>query len=106
MQTTIHSSDFALTDALESFIKQQVSQSMKICSDKVESLVIRLKDNNDPQQDKECSVEIKLAQQPPIVVSKRSANAYASIREALSRASRTTRRRLEKRRVKKNVMRF
>lgn len=104
MQTTIHSSDFALTDALESFIQQQVSQSMKICSDKVESLVIRLKDINDPQHDKECSVEIKLAQQPSIVVSKRSGNAYNSIREALSRASRTTKRRLGKRKSKKNAI--
>ena len=77
MQTTIHSSDFALTDALENFIKQQITQSMLKCSDKVESLKIRLKDINDPKQDKECSVEVKLAQQPPIVVSKRSNDAYA-----------------------------
>jgi len=104
MQTKIHSSDFALTEALESYIKQQVSQSMKVCSDKVESLVIRLKDLNDPRNDKECSVEIKLAQHAPIVVSKRSDNAYTSIRSALARASRTTLRRVRKRRDKKGVM--
>lgn len=101
MQTTIKSNDFTLTDALENFIKEQVNQSMKICSDKVESLVIRLKDINDPRQDKECSVEIKLAQHAPIIVSKRSSNAYSSIRSALSRASRTTRRRLGKRQDRK-----
>jgi len=101
MQTTIHSSDFALTDALENFIKQQVGQSMTKCSDRVESLIVRLKEINGPQHDKECIVEVKLAQQPPIVVSKRNADAYASIRSALSRASRTTLRRVKKRRAKK-----
>jgi len=101
MQTTIHSNDFTLTDALENFIKQQVSQSMAKCSDKIESLKIRLKDVNDPKQVKECSVEVRLAHQAPIVVSKRSDNAYTSIREAVSRASRTTLRRVKKRRVKK-----
>ena len=104
MQTTIHSSDFALTDALESFTKQQVQQSMKKCSDKVEGLVIRLKSINGPQREKECVVEVKLAQHAPVVVSKRSGDAYASIRAALSRASRTTLRRVSKRRLKRGEM--
>ena len=104
MQTTIHSSDFALTEALETFIKQQVGQSMTKCSDKVESLIVRLKDINGPLEDKECTVEVKLARQPPIVVSKRSADAYASIRGAVSRASRTTLRRVKRRRDRKSEM--
>jgi len=104
MQTTIRSNDFALTDALESFIKQLVNQSMKVRSNKIESLVVRLKDINDPQYDKECSVEVKLVQHAPIIVSKRSTDAYASIRSALSRASGVTLRRAGKRRGRKGRM--
>ena len=105
MQTAIHSSDFALTTALESFIHQQAEQSMKVCTDRVERLVIRLKDLNGPKggEDKQCSVEIKLAHCDPIVVSKTSTDAYASIRKALSRASRIAVRRIGKRRARKHL---
>jgi ribosomal subunit interface protein len=98
MQTVIRSSDFELTEALNSFIKDQASRTMKVCSNKVERLVVRLKDTNDPQQEKECVVEVQLPNHATIVVSKKNANAYASIREALERASRTALRKLKKRR--------
>jgi ribosome-associated translation inhibitor RaiA len=103
MQTVIHSSDFALTDALNNFIKHQARKSMSTCSNRVERLVIRLKDINGPKggDDKECCVEVKLANCAPIVVSKRSSDAYSSIRKALGRASRTTLRKLGKRRTHK-----
>ncbi|MFT5572574.1 MAG: putative sigma-54 modulation protein [Cryomorphaceae bacterium] len=105
MQTAIHSSDFALTTALENFIHQQAGKSMNVCADRVERLVVRLRDVNGPRggQDKECSVEVKLAHCEPIVVSKRSSDAYSSIRKALSRASRVTLRRIDKRRARKYV---
>lgn len=101
MQTVIHSNDFTLTDALTHFINQQVGTSMSVCAAQVERLVIRLKDVNGPKggDDKECSVEVKLVSHAPIVVSKRSSDAYASIRKALGRASRTTIRKLNKRRA-------
>ena len=98
MQTVIRSSDFELTEALNSFIKEQASRTMKVCSSRVERLVVRLKDTNDPQQDKECVVEVTLPNHAPIVVIKKNTNAYASIREALERASRTALRKLKKRR--------
>jgi ribosomal subunit interface protein len=103
MQTVIRSSDFSLTDALETFIKQQARKSMRKCSSQVARLVIRIKDINGPKggQDKECSVEVMLPNHGPIVVSKRSSDAYSSIRKALGRASRTTLRKLKKRRASK-----
>lgn len=103
MQTVIHSNDFAITSALDSFIKDHAKKSMRVCTDRVERLVIRLKDVNGPKGgvDKECSVEVKLARHAPIVVRKRSSDAYASIRQALGRASRITLRKLGKRRAYK-----
>ena len=104
MQTVIHSNDFALTGALNSFINKQAAKSMNACSTQVDRLVVRLKDLNGPKggNDKECSVEVKLTNHAPIVVRKRSSDAYASIRKALGQASRTTLRKLKKRRVLKS----
>ena len=101
MQTLIHSNDFVLTSALDSFIRSHAKKSMSACSDQVERLVVRLKDVNGPKggNDMECCVEVKLANFAPIVVSKRSSDAYASIRQALGRASRTTLRKVGKRRA-------
>ncbi len=103
MQTIIQSNDFNLTSALESFINQRVKKSMGACTGRIERLVVRLKDLNGPKggADKECCVEIKLAQQKSVVVRMRGADAYLCIQKALSRASRTTLRRLGKRKALK-----
>ncbi len=101
MQTIIQSNDFALTRALDAFIKNQTNKSMSACSDQVEHVTVRLKDINGAKggNDKQCSVEVRLANLAPIIVSKRSSDAYACIRKALGRASRTTLRKLGKRHV-------
>ncbi len=108
MQTVIQSQDFALTDALKSFIKDHASKSMNSCNNHVKQLNIRLKDINGPKggEDKECIVEVKLANYAPIVVVKRSSDTYQSIRNALSRASRITLRKVGKRRTMKTAPRF
>ncbi|MFT6047884.1 MAG: putative sigma-54 modulation protein [Arenicella sp.] len=100
MQIVIHSNDFPLTSALYLFIRRHAKKSMRACSDQVDRVVVRLKDVNGPKggEDKECCVEVRLASFAPIVVSKRSSDAYASISQALGRASRTTLRQLAKRR--------
>ena len=43
MKTIIHSTDFALTEALETFIRQQADKSLRVCSDQTERLIVRLK---------------------------------------------------------------
>ena len=108
MQIIIQSQDFALTEALKSFIKDHASKSMNSCITHIKHLNIRLKDINVPKggEDKECCVEVKLANSAPIVVIKRNSDAYQSIREALSRASRITLRKVGKRRIMKTDSRF
>lgn len=100
MQTIIHSSDFRLTRALRRFIKQESKRTMNICSERVEKIIVRLKDLNGPKggTDKECSVELRLRKRAPVIVSKRSSNTYKSIHRALERAARTARRKIVKRR--------
>ena len=108
MQTIIQSQDFALTGALKSFIQDHANKSMNSCNTHIKQLNIRLKDINGPKggEDKECCVEVKLANSAPIVVTKRSSDAYQSIRMALSRASRITLRKVGKRRTLKTHPRF
>jgi len=108
MQTVIQSKDYALTEALQSFIREHAKKSMNSCNNHIKQLNIRLKDINGPKggEDKECLVEVKLANHAPIVVVKRSSDAYQSIRNALSRASRITLRKVGKRRTKKTDSRF
>lgn len=100
MQTAIQSSDYALTGALRSFIRGQIGKTMHASSSHIHKLTVRLKDLNGPKggEDKECCIEITLPDQAPVIVKKRSSNAYASIRNALDRASRITLRRLDKKR--------
>lgn len=109
MQTVIRSKDFALTTSLNRFIKRQSAKSMRACADQIVRLDVRLKNvhglkGGPDNPDKECSVEVTLPHHAPIVVSKRSSNAYASIRHALGRASRTTLRKLSKRRAIRPTM--
>ena len=61
-------------------------------------LVVGLVEEAKLKAEKECVVEVQLPNHATIVVSKKNANAYASIREALERASRTALRKLKKRR--------
>ncbi len=98
MNTQIHSNDITLNNTLHKFIQKQAKKSMTVCPDRVERLIVRLKDINGPKggDDKECSVEIKIANSAPIIVTKRSTNIYTSIHQAMKRASRTTLRRIGK----------
>ncbi|MGK0273403.1 MAG: putative sigma-54 modulation protein [Cocleimonas sp.] len=108
METVIQSQDFTLTEALKSFIKEHARKSMNSCSNHIKKINIHLKDINGPKggEDKECCVEVQLANHAPIVVVKRSSDAYQSIRNALSRASRITLRKVGKRRTMKSDPRF
>ena len=101
MKTVIKSHDFTITQAMERFIQRKTRTMMSASQEQTERLVVRLRDINGPKggQDKECSVEVTLPNFAPIVVKKRSSNAYASISQALKRASRITLRRIAKRRV-------
>ena len=98
MQVVIRSNDFTITKALRNFLHSQIKRSMAACSRNVESITIRLKDLNGPKGgiDKECLVEVKIANGAPVVVRKQSTNAYQGIRQALARAARVTLRRLRK----------
>lgn len=107
MKVEIQSQDFSITESLDYFIHKQIETSMKACSNQIERITVRLKDLNGPKggRDKACSVEVQIANFPAVIVSKRSSDAYSSIRKAVGRASRVTLRRLKKRKPDKIELR-
>ena len=100
MKIDIQSQDFPLTTALETFIRNQAHKKMSLCSEKVNRLVVRLKSirQSNGMNDPQCCIEVELVRQPNVVVIKRDANAYSTIRQAMTRAARTTLRQTGKRR--------
>ena len=104
MKVVIRSNDFTLTDSLRTFLNEQVRKSMSVCARNIELITIRLKDINGPKGgvDKECIVEIQIANQSPVVVKKRNSDAYRGIRQAVTRAARVALRRLRKRQDQKS----
>ena len=100
MQISIQSQDFPLTQALETFIRNQAIKAMGSFSERINRLVVRLKSikQSNGMDTPQCCIEVHLAKQPNVVVIKRSANAYSTIRHAMARAERTTLRQIGKRR--------
>ena len=101
MRTLIQSIDFPLTKALKTFILCHAEKNALLHTERVKSVIVRLKDLNGPKggADKQCIVEVQLSNLPPIVVKRCSLDAYASARHALARASRIVNRRLGRQRA-------
>ena len=101
MNMIIQAQGFKLTRSLESYTREQITKAVGNCSEKIERVVVRLKDINGPRGgiDKHCSVEIKLSNQPVTVVKKTSADMYTTVHRTASRAARTALRQLKRRRV-------
>ena len=101
MDMIIQTQGFKLTRSLEHFTREQINRAMSNCSERIDRVVVRLKDINGPKGgvDKHCSVEIKLANFPVTVVKKTSADMYTNIRKTSSRAARIALRQLKRRRV-------
>lgn len=101
MNMIIQTQGFKLTRSLELFTREQITRAMSHCSEKIDRVVVRLKDINGPKGgvDKYCSVEVKLANHPTTVVKKTSSDMYLNISKTTSRAARIALRQLKKRRV-------
>ncbi|MBT8116176.1 MAG: HPF/RaiA family ribosome-associated protein [Arenicella sp.] len=100
MQILIQTNDFALTPALEKFIRDKAQNALSASADRIERVSVRLKDLNGPKggRDKECCVEVSIPSSTAVVVTKRNSDAYACLRQTLGRAARVTLRRLDRRR--------
>lgn len=101
MEMTVQTQGFKLTRSLEQFTQYHIHKTLKCCSENIERVVVRLKDINGPKggDDKHCSVEIKLAHKPVMIITKTSGDMYQGIRQTTKRAARTAMRQLKRRRA-------
>ncbi|HAU69033.1 MAG: HPF/RaiA family ribosome-associated protein [Arenicella sp.] len=107
MKIQIYSNDINLTDPLKLSIEAQAEKRAARHVDRIDTMVIRIKDLNGPKggKDKQCTVEIHQAGQAPIVVTKQSESLAKAINKALGRAVRTSVRKTRKQNVYSAVRR-
>ena len=100
MQIIIQSQDFKVSRSLNQLIRKQTNKFMGAYSNHIEQIVIRLKNVTQPNGmiDPQCCVEVRLPQQPNVVVIKRSGNVRSTIKKAIARAGQTTLQHLSRRR--------
>lgn len=99
MKIDLQSPDFEITKAIRDYVTDKTNRSLSSISGNLIGVTIHLRDVNGSRggQDKECKVELSLADMPSIMVKKRSSDAYVAIKKAISRASRSGMRALRKR---------
>lgn len=101
MDTVIQTQGFKLTPSLDSFIRSQIKSGLRCSADKIERVIVRLRDANGPSgaDDKQCSVEIKLSRRPIIIISRATGDMYQSVRQTTKKAARTALRKIKRRRT-------
>ena len=98
MNININSPDFTITEALDDFIHKSASRSLEPVKDNLHQVHVHLRDINGPRggRDKECTVEISMHGMSPVLVKKRSSDAYSAIRKSFGRAARTSLRHIKR----------
>jgi ribosomal subunit interface protein len=100
MQIEIQARKFSATRAMRAHIERRLGFALSSCYRHVKRILVRLSDINGPRggNDKRCHIEVILPGQAAVVVEDTEADLYVAIDRAASRASRTVKRRLGRRR--------
>ena len=96
MQMDIQSQGFTLTDGLRDYLKKRLAYALNHGDEYITRVTVRLSDINGPRGgvDKRCFIEVRLKQQPAVVIEDTEADLYMAIDRAAERAGRTLARRL------------
>lgn len=107
MKIDIQASDFSITDSMHKHICKRVESNLAFCEAHVVRTVVRLSDINGPKggHDKCCLLQIALVGMPDVIIDNKADDLYAAIDQAASRAGRTIRRRLTRRRDRSRTSR-
>lgn len=100
MQMDIQSQGFTLTDSLRDYLKKRLAYALNHGDEYISRVTVRLSDINGPRggADKRCFIEVRLKQQPAVVIEDTEADLYVAIDRAAERAGRTLTRRLGRQR--------
>jgi len=106
MQLQIESRHVYLTDALEDYVARRVGFAFNRVAHRITDIVVRLANINGPRggEDKSCQVQVRLNRGRTVVLEGRDASAYRAIDRTLSRAKRTVREELRRRRDRRRTM--
>ena len=91
MQINILARHFPLTSALRNHAERRLRFALACCDDHIQRVVMRLSDINGPRggEDKRCSLQVRLAGLPDVVIEDTEADLYVAIDRAVDRAGRT-----------------
>lgn len=100
MQMDIQSQGFTLTDSLRDYLMKRLAYALNHGGEYISRVTVRLSDINGPRggADKRCFIEVRLKQQPAVVIEDTEADLYVAIDRAAERAGRTLTRRLARQR--------
>jgi len=89
MQIHIQARSFTLTKSLRKYIEHKLKSSLSSCQDRLQRVVVRLKDTNGPRGgvDKQCHVHVVVPGMSDVIIEDTENNMYAAIDRATDRAS-------------------
>lgn len=108
MNITTRAQDFATTNAIDQFVRDQVLASLQRFGEEIMAVDVFMKDANGPKGgiDKHALIRVRLRNRQVIALHTAHENLYAAIRKGSKRTRQAVRRHLRKtRRVKKQRMR-
>ncbi|MDH4233875.1 MAG: HPF/RaiA family ribosome-associated protein [Gallionella sp.] len=100
MQMDIQSQGFTLTNGLRDYLKKRLAYALNHGDGHITRVTVRLSDINGPRGgvDMCCFIEVRLKQQPAVVIEDTEADLYVAIDRAAERTGRTLTRRLARQR--------
>ena len=108
MNITTRANDFALTEAIDTFVRKELRSALRLVDREVVSVDVSLKDINGPKggADKQVLICVHLRNRQQVAVDTVHQNLYAAIKTGVRRTRRTVRRALQKsRRVDRRSLR-
>lgn len=98
MRIDIKTRGFTLTDGIRARVERRVRFALGARSGQVQSVVVRLADENGPRGgvDKRCTIRANLPGSPPVIIGQQEPDLYIAIGRAADRAGRAIARQLGK----------
>jgi ribosomal subunit interface protein len=99
MQIQINTSDIELSQAIDQHVRTSIEHAMRHVADRVTRVEVHLHDTNAKKpgdDDKRCTVEVRLAGLQPLAVDHNSHDLYEAIKQAAGKARRAVERKLDR----------
>ncbi len=98
MQIQVNPGDVDHSDAIETFVEEQVTHALRHHTEQVTRVEVHLRDMNGPKSgmDKRCMMEVRLAGHDPIAVEDDATSLYDAITQTAGKLQRAVQRKIER----------